>query len=90
MTWIELSMHHLSHDQKERFIARCSQILWPEGTLMAYEPVLRDREEKGQHTQRWWEMCRNQWSALMPEEKATTYNHVAPSDFLESFVALME
>jgi SAM-dependent methyltransferase len=90
LIWIGLSMHHLARNQKERLISRCGQILRSGGLLMVYDPVLREGEDISHHTQRWWEMCRNQWNALTPEEKDAMHNHVSSSDFPESMSALKE
>jgi SAM-dependent methyltransferase len=90
LIWTGLSMHHLTHSQKGRFISRCFQILKPGGRLLAYEPTLREGEDVDHHTQRWWEVCKSQWNDLTPEEKTAMYRHVASSDFPESVSVMKE
>jgi hypothetical protein len=68
-------MHHLSLQQKDRFINRCSQALEPHDYLMAADPTKREDEDKGAFTKRWWAVCRTKWNALSDEGKVFIHEH---------------
>ncbi|HWQ19789.1 MAG TPA: class I SAM-dependent methyltransferase [Methanotrichaceae archaeon] len=90
LIWIGLSMHHLSLLQKDHFITRCCQILKPDGCLMAFEPTMRDGEDRDEFCRRWRNVCICKWNALSDEEKEAISGHVYSSDFPESLTTLRQ
>jgi len=90
LIWIGLSMHHLSLLQKDHFIARCCQVLKPDGRLMAFEPTMRDGEDRDEFNKRWQNVCMSRWNALSDDEKESISNHVFTSDFPESLTTLKQ
>jgi SAM-dependent methyltransferase len=88
LIWIGLSMHHLSLQQKDHFIARCCQALKPGGKLMVLEPTMRDGEDRGEFCRRWHDVCMSKWNALLDGEKQAISTHVFDSDFPESILTL--
>lgn len=90
LIWTGLSMHHLSLLQKDHFIAKCCQILKPDGRLMAFEPTMRDGEDRDEFCRRWRNVCISKWNALSDEEKEGISRHVFSSDFPESLTTLRQ
>ncbi len=88
LIWIGLAMHHLSLQQKDHFIDRCSQNLTPDGRLIVSEPIMREGENRDTFIERWWAICSSHWNALSWEEKEAIYEHVLSSDFPEALTSL--
>lgn len=85
--WIGLSLHHLTAERKEEFLAKCLRRLNVGGFLLVYEPMRLANESRKQYLKRWLATCENHWPALDPHEKKHLFEHVCECDFPENLSA---
>ncbi len=86
--WIGLSLHHLTLEQKQGFLADCRARLSPGGCMLVFEPLLRDGEARPAYLERWWATIQRAWSRVAPAEMGTIRRHVNEADFPESVATL--
>jgi len=83
--FIGLSLHHLPTEEKRLFMRHCRErLLHPGSHMIVFEPMSREGETREQYLNRWWTTCRDEWSAISDEDKASFRDHVVTSDFPES------
>jgi SAM-dependent methyltransferase len=88
LIWIGLSVHHLELAGKTRFVADCRRILRKGGCLLMYEPMRKENETREEYLERWYGVCRSQWTGFEPQERDQIHEHILQSDFPETFSTL--
>lgn len=78
------SVHHLSTNGKIAFIADCSRVLTPGGSLLWIDPVRSESESRDDFVNRLANVIYNEWTVLTLEDREKAATHVRTSDFPET------
>lgn len=79
--YIGLSMHHLQPDGKTEFLRRAKRMLAPQGSLLCFEPMLRQGENRAEFLTAWKNHIDNTWTAVSPASREVIWQHVRECDF---------
>jgi SAM-dependent methyltransferase len=88
--WIGLNLHHLPHDEKDRFFASITRLLNPGGSFIIFEPMCLEGEDRTAHAKRWWRVCQRKWTVLSRQEMELLRDHIFSADYPETFSATEE
>jgi SAM-dependent methyltransferase len=80
------SVHHLSSEDKQRFFARCREVVAPAGALLFYDLFRRPGESRGSWVAAYTAMIKNEWG-LVGEALENTCRHVRERDHPETLEA---
>jgi SAM-dependent methyltransferase len=82
--WCSLSIHHLSTDDKRRFMKAIRAAVGTRGIFLVYEPTRRPGEDRQGYLDRFTSTNRSRWSVLTPPEWEQILDHVVTCDFPET------
>ncbi|TWI87259.1 methyltransferase family protein [Roseibium hamelinense] len=78
--WCGLSVHHLSLENKARFMQLAHHALKPGGVLMIYEPVLSNGETATSFNRRMHHVLKARWNQLTEREFSRIWEHIEECD----------
>ena len=79
--WTSLSLHHLSLEQKAKFLGNCRRHLKPQGCLLVFDLMMLPDETRPEFLKRWWDECRKNWRAMSTDARDSLREHVDNADF---------
>lgn len=80
VVWVGLSLHHLTTDEKARFMAKVRKSLHNDGIFLIYEPVYIDGEDRAAYFERFKQVSDAVWKDLTPEERVMLLDHVRDTE----------
>ena len=90
IVWIGLSYHHLSREEKLKFMNCVYKRLSKNGIFVFYEPVLREGQSRVEHREESLSVIKDSWSALNPQEIYQACQHIVDKDYPESLKTYRE